>query len=297
MSFALIAKLAADTATFYTTAGLVSCSRWAAKFLLCEYLGLLRHRTRTNRTGTSWERKLSKADIHLIVEFLKEKVPEVYEKGKALDAIAAQALVNGFLAYGWTLPELATTQSSLIDQLKLHVSMNEEPVDGKSHAEEVAQSQLNGVLKPSSGFASEHEAPLQFRNLEVPTNHGSLRNSAFSPSILPPLGSPASLLPPTPPSTDIFDGQRYNCHDFSLESQNHSLSELWFKSDEERLARHSFDAFSTCPSATDMPVAGDGEFIILPITPTYCRQVETFSPNTLSSLFLSPYSLHTGWHF
>ncbi|KIM95545.1 hypothetical protein OIDMADRAFT_33645 [Oidiodendron maius Zn] len=75
-----------------------------------------------SQVSTIWERKLSRSDILLILEFLKTHLPEIYAVGKSLDVIASQALVDGFVAYGWNRNELLNTESTLIDTLKSHLA-------------------------------------------------------------------------------------------------------------------------------------------------------------------------------
>lgn len=61
-------------------------------------------------------------DISLILEYLKTYLPDIYEAGKSLDSAASQALVDGFVAYGWSRDEVLNTDSALMDKLKSHLT-------------------------------------------------------------------------------------------------------------------------------------------------------------------------------
>ncbi len=60
-----------------------------------------------------------------MLQYLKQTQPEVLEKGQALDKVATQLIIDGFLAYGWTLSELAETSGKLLEQLRLYVDISE----------------------------------------------------------------------------------------------------------------------------------------------------------------------------
>lgn len=231
-----------------------------------------------------------------MVKFLEERVPEVYRKGKALSPIAARALVNGFLAYGWTLSELNRTGSSLIDQLKLHVNMTEEPEDIKLDTpRELAASQLNGSQDIASMSGNESKALLQCGNME--TDHDALLHHAvhlaFSPAVPSPIRNPASLAQSTFPRGDLFAAQRYECYDFPSAPPNYALAELSLESDEARLAGQTFDAemqsyvlSDTISPARELQVKGDAILMMSHTPPMDSRGVDDFSPSslTLSSL-------------
>lgn len=73
----------------------------------------------------SWERKLSASDISLIIEFLKTQVPDLYSEIKAHDKAATCALLDGFMAYGWTAEEVIKSESFLFDKLRDYVNLEE----------------------------------------------------------------------------------------------------------------------------------------------------------------------------
>ncbi|OBT96316.1 hypothetical protein VE01_05744 [Pseudogymnoascus verrucosus] len=76
-----------------------------------------------SHVNTVWERKLSKEDIPLLLHYLRVKQPEVMEKARMLDKIAARLIVDGFIAYGWTYSELNDTRAKLLDQLRLYINL------------------------------------------------------------------------------------------------------------------------------------------------------------------------------
>jgi hypothetical protein len=71
----------------------------------------------------SWERKLSVSDISLIIEFLKTRTPSLYNDIKSHDTYAAQSLLDGFLAYGWTQREILQSKSPLFTKLRQYVDL------------------------------------------------------------------------------------------------------------------------------------------------------------------------------
>ncbi|CZS90862.1 uncharacterized protein RAG0_01749 [Rhynchosporium agropyri] len=75
--------------------------------------------------STIWERKLSVSDISLIIEYLQTKTPTLYNDIKSHDRIATQALLEGFVAYGWTKDEILSSTSQLFDELKQYVNMDD----------------------------------------------------------------------------------------------------------------------------------------------------------------------------
>ncbi|KAL2060610.1 hypothetical protein VTL71DRAFT_9251 [Oculimacula yallundae] len=86
--------------------------------------------------STIWERKLSVSDISLIIEYLKNQTPELYQNIKSKDKMATEALLEGFVAYGWTKGEILSSTSQLFGVLKQYVNMediiNEDIVEGQS---------------------------------------------------------------------------------------------------------------------------------------------------------------------
>lgn len=74
-------------------------------------------------TECRWERKLSKSDLQLVLEFLRGQMPELAQDIEACNGIAARALLNGLLAYGWMREEILETKSTLFDIIKQHTSI------------------------------------------------------------------------------------------------------------------------------------------------------------------------------
>ncbi|KAF7908031.1 uncharacterized protein EAF01_003786 [Botrytis porri] len=79
-----------------------------------------------SNVSTIWERKLSVSDITLIIEFIKTYAGDLYDNIKLYDQAAVQALLNGFIAYGWTSTEIRETQSSLFDEIQRYANLNDQ---------------------------------------------------------------------------------------------------------------------------------------------------------------------------
>ncbi|CAE7215956.1 hypothetical protein PTTW11_10760 [Pyrenophora teres f. teres] len=75
--------------------------------------------------STLWERKLSCSDISLIIEFLKIETPDLFSEIKSYDEVAAKAVLDGFIAYGWTLEEILSSRSSLFNKLREYVNLED----------------------------------------------------------------------------------------------------------------------------------------------------------------------------
>ena len=220
------------------------------------------------RAYNSWERKLSKSDIRLIVEFLKEEVPEVYRRGEALDAIAARALVNGFLAYGWTLSELSTTQSSLIEQLKLYISMDEESEDSGSAVAAMADSQLDGSRETTS-IPTEERLCRSCHKKGTPNNHQSLprRGADITTPLLAPSPQPTESMSPSShvsPVRGIAEIEQYESYDSAPAS------------DDTAAPQHltgSTDYFDTDLPPSNLVHQGGSELFSISATPvhSYCE--------------------------
>ena len=58
-----------------------------------------------------------------MLQYLNQYRPEIIEKGRSLNKFATQLILNGFIAYGWTYPELNGIRSKLLDQLVLYVDL------------------------------------------------------------------------------------------------------------------------------------------------------------------------------
>jgi hypothetical protein len=66
---------------------------------------------------------MNKDDIELVFEYRKTQLPELEKRATSLNGIAARIIVDGLLAYGWSLSELLTSRSSLIEQVKKHIDI------------------------------------------------------------------------------------------------------------------------------------------------------------------------------
>ncbi|KUL81539.1 hypothetical protein ZTR_10659 [Talaromyces verruculosus] len=123
----MTAALVLQAATIGLTVDAVRAERKAGR----NYMHLLMHGgpgfvLQVGRNvSTIWERKLSKGDITLILNFLRTRVPEIYQTIESFNSIAARALINGFLAYGWSRREILETNSSVFTELRRHIAIEE----------------------------------------------------------------------------------------------------------------------------------------------------------------------------
>ncbi|KAA8615585.1 hypothetical protein PtrSN002B_000534 [Pyrenophora tritici-repentis] len=97
--------------------------------------------------STLWERKLSSSDISLIIEFLKIETPDLFDEIKSYDESAARALLDGFIAYGWTSEEIMSSRSSLFHKLREYVNLEDLLHDSTSGA-------LPALTQPTSTSTS-----------------------------------------------------------------------------------------------------------------------------------------------
>jgi hypothetical protein len=61
----------------------------------------------------SWEKCLAKNDVASIVEFRKRVLPDINARAQSLNTFAGQIIINGMIAYGWTMEELLASPSRL----------------------------------------------------------------------------------------------------------------------------------------------------------------------------------------
>ncbi|EUC43815.1 hypothetical protein COCMIDRAFT_99842 [Bipolaris oryzae ATCC 44560] len=71
-----------------------------------------------SNVSTIWERKLSTADIRLIIEFLMAEAPVLYNDIISYNELATRALIDGFIAYGWSPEEILASETSLFNRLR-----------------------------------------------------------------------------------------------------------------------------------------------------------------------------------
>ncbi|ESZ93549.1 hypothetical protein SBOR_6091 [Sclerotinia borealis F-4128] len=82
-----------------------------------------------------WECKLRVCDIEMIVEYIKEQLPVCYQYAKSLDRIAANAIISGLCACGWTLPQLSELDTPLLQEVRKHVDLETRKNDGLGETE------------------------------------------------------------------------------------------------------------------------------------------------------------------
>ncbi|TGO90906.1 hypothetical protein BPOR_0047g00290 [Botrytis porri] len=70
-----------------------------------------------------WQESITLDEIDKIVNFIKDQLPKCYHRIKSFDQTAAEMIVSGLCAYGWTLAELRQTQSSLLSELRKHIDL------------------------------------------------------------------------------------------------------------------------------------------------------------------------------
>ncbi|EMD84692.1 hypothetical protein COCHEDRAFT_1122107 [Bipolaris maydis C5] len=75
--------------------------------------------------STIWERKLSNTDIRLIIDFLKAKAPALHKDIISYNEAATRALLDGFIAYGWSRGEILKSHSALFSRLREFVDLED----------------------------------------------------------------------------------------------------------------------------------------------------------------------------
>ncbi|TGO91201.1 hypothetical protein BPOR_0035g00020 [Botrytis porri] len=78
-----------------------------------------------SNVSSLWELKMNRDDIHLVLEYRKTKLPQLEKRAESLDESAACTIVSGLLAYGWTISELLSTQTSLIKQVRNYINLGQ----------------------------------------------------------------------------------------------------------------------------------------------------------------------------
>jgi hypothetical protein len=74
-----------------------------------------------NSLTCSWEKKLTKDDVDLLIEFRKRKYPDVEREIRQLDSFASRLMICGLIAYGWKQDELFHCKNNIVKVLKKHV--------------------------------------------------------------------------------------------------------------------------------------------------------------------------------
>ncbi|KAE8826814.1 hypothetical protein PTNB73_07965 [Pyrenophora teres f. teres] len=110
--------------------------------------------------STLWERKLSCSDISLIIEFLKIETPDLFSEIKSYDEVAAKAVLDGFIAYGWTLEEILSSRSSLFNKLREYVNLEDILHYSTSDAQPVSTQRSEDNEEMSSTGTSSESMPL-----------------------------------------------------------------------------------------------------------------------------------------
>ncbi|QSZ30274.1 hypothetical protein DSL72_004796 [Monilinia vaccinii-corymbosi] len=72
-----------------------------------------------------WEKHMNKNNIKLVLEYRKSHLPAIEKRAQSLNVVAARTIVRGFLAYGWSLPELFSSCSSLIELIKPYCELEQ----------------------------------------------------------------------------------------------------------------------------------------------------------------------------
>lgn len=155
-------------------------------------------------TRCRWERKLSKSDLQLVLDFMRSQMPELAQEIEACNGIAARALLNGLLAYGWTREEILETNSTLFNILKRHTSV----ADEGSPSEATIPSSI-ASSSPSRDTSTEYSV-------------GGTNITPFSPDSL--FGGNAFEEPL--PATDLLEcglAEKPNGHDAELELRDLQL--------------------------------------------------------------------------
>ncbi len=106
---------------------------------------------------------MSKHDISLVLEFVRDNLPDVDAKAFSLNKIAAKALIDGFVAYGWTLAEIAAVRSELICQIDKYVDIAQLVRDEAAEKEMRDTAQSNASATPPGDREQEEEGPRKRR--------------------------------------------------------------------------------------------------------------------------------------
>lgn len=120
----------------------------------------------------SWERKLSTADIRLIIEFLIAEAPVLYKDIMSYNEIATRALIDGFIAYGWSAEEILASETSLFKRLREFANLEEILQSAERYG--TCQSSVNTLLEMNTPDVMQNQ---EFCNLDedlLSTPHSSL---------------------------------------------------------------------------------------------------------------------------
>ncbi|KAF7855374.1 hypothetical protein EAF04_010117 [Stromatinia cepivora] len=81
-----------------------------------------------------WEVKISKDDIDLVLDYRKSHLPEIEKRARSLNKVAASAIIDGLVAYGWTFDELLSSGSALIKNIKIHIDIEQHANETRRNA-------------------------------------------------------------------------------------------------------------------------------------------------------------------
>ncbi|KAF5868418.1 uncharacterized protein Bfra_012328 [Botrytis fragariae] len=120
-----------------------------------------------SNVSTIWERKLSVSDITLIIEFIKTYAGDLYDNIKSYDQAAVQALLNGFIAYGWTNTEIRETRSSLFDELQRYANLYNQCPERTLEDNSNTVSLATPISEIWDGSLRQNKSPSMLSNLDL----------------------------------------------------------------------------------------------------------------------------------
>ncbi|XP_014551463.1 hypothetical protein COCVIDRAFT_42227 [Bipolaris victoriae FI3] len=125
-----------------------------------------------SNVSTIWERKLSTADIRLIIEFLIAEAPVLYKDIMSYNEIATRALVDGFIAYGWSAEEILASETSLFKRLREFANLEEILQSAERYG--TCQSSVNTLLEMNTPDVMQNQEFCSLDEDMLSTPHSSL---------------------------------------------------------------------------------------------------------------------------
>ncbi|KAH8591183.1 hypothetical protein B0O99DRAFT_690789 [Bisporella sp. PMI_857] len=111
-------------------------------------------------TSSTWEKNIIREDIAHIFAYRRDKLPHLDELARLHDPVVARTIVNGFLAYGWSFPELLRSSTTVMKALKPYLQ------EQRSHTD-------SGTLGPTVGLNITQPISLNARDLTDPAIIGN----------------------------------------------------------------------------------------------------------------------------
>ena len=167
----------------------------------------------TTANSCSWER-LSKNQISLVYQYLKERLPSALDRFEALGTIAACTIIRGFQAYGWTGPELKDGGSCIMKIVGQYVYLEDlsqesivllpKPRLRKRKVAEVCETGLaSGRIEPTTSDGNINSGASQQETTEVIETGATSRPASKRRKLLSKDPSGGSIIDGSTPPTDM----------------------------------------------------------------------------------------------